>query len=102
MEDSRMNEKIWFSIIICCYNSEKYLKHTLESVINQSYKFWELIIIDDGSTDKTKPIIDKYKTKNSKIKYFYQSNKGFASARNFEPLKTDIITEILGSLFIVL
>ena len=76
MENSKMNEKIWFSIIICCYNSEKYLKYTLESVINQSYKLWELIIIDDGSSDKTKSIIDKYKTKNSKIKYFYQNNKG--------------------------
>lgn len=83
MENSKMNEKIWFSIIICCYNSEKYLKYTLESVINQSYKLWELIIIDDGSSDKTKSIIDKYITKNSKIKYFYQNNSGFASARNF-------------------
>ena len=71
MENSKMNEKIWFSsIIICCYNSEKYLKHTLESVINQSYKLWELIIIDDGSSDKTKSIIDKYKTKKFKNKIF--------------------------------
>ena len=75
-------ENIFFSIIICCYNSEKYIAETLDSIINQSYKNWEIIIIDDGSKDLTKSIIYKYIKKKIPINYFYQNNKGFASARN--------------------
>ena len=51
---------IFFSIIICCYNSEKYLEDTINSVLNQNFKKWELILVDDGSTDFTKKIIKKY------------------------------------------
>ena len=47
-------EKIFFSIIICCYNSEKYIAETLDSIINQSYKNWEIIIIDDRCLQKPK------------------------------------------------
>ena len=78
---------IYFSVIICCYNSEKYIEETIDSVINQSYKNWEIIIIDDGSTDNTRAIIKKFKNKN--IFYFYQKNKGFASARNLAIKKSN-------------
>ena len=81
--DTEKNENIWFSIIICCYNSEKYLKETVNSILNQNYEFWELLIIDDGSSDNTKTIINHLKESNKKIKYYYQQNKGFASARNY-------------------
>ena len=79
-----MNSVNFFSIIICCYNSEKYLKKTITSVINQTYKSWELIFINDGSTDKTENIILDFINKNQslKIKYIKQNNQGFASARN--------------------
>tara|TARA_B100002051_G_C16701561_1_gene621285 strand:- start:247 stop:1056 length:810 start_codon:yes stop_codon:yes gene_type:complete len=73
-----------FSIILCCYNSEKYIEETLNSILSQTYKEWELIIVDDGSTDNTSIIIKNYinDNNNNNIKYFYQENKGFASARN--------------------
>ena len=83
MIETKKIEQIWFSIIICCYNSEKYLKETINSIIEQNYEFWELLIIDDGSFDQTKSIVDDFRKNNTKIKYFYQKNKGFASARNY-------------------
>ncbi len=57
------------SIIIPVYNSEKYLEETILSVINQSYENWELLLIDDCSTDKSYEIIQKYLEKDKRIKY---------------------------------
>jgi glycosyltransferase involved in cell wall biosynthesis len=68
--------------MICCYNSEKYICETIDSVISQTYKKWEIIIINDGSTDNTENLIISYKDKNIPITYYKQDNKGFASARN--------------------
>ena len=56
------------SIIINCYNGEKYLKNCIDSVINQTYKNWEIIFWDNLSTDNSKKIIEKYSDK--RIKYF--------------------------------
>ncbi len=68
------------SIVIPTYNSEKTIKRALNSVLNQSYKKWEVIIIDSYSTDKTIKIIKSYGSE--KIKIFYLSkNKGLANAR---------------------
>lgn len=74
--------KIKVSIIIPVYNTEKYLKRCIESVIKQSLKEIEIIIINDGSPDKSQKIIDKYKAIDSRIKSFYKQNGGVASARN--------------------
>jgi len=71
-----------FSILICCYNSEKYLSETIESIVCQTYLNWEIVIIDDGSTDSTYKIVESYINKNINIKYYYQKNRGFAAARN--------------------
>ena len=65
------------SVIIPVYNGEKYLSLSIESIINQSYKNIELIIVDDGSTDNSKEIIQKFN-----CKYFFQKNKGQSSALN--------------------
>lgn len=70
-----------FSIIIPTYNSDKEIVKTINSILQQNYDNYEVIIIDDGSKDKTKSCIDKY-CKNDKIKYFYQENSGVSSARN--------------------
>tara|TARA_B100000686_G_C16725211_1_gene937373 strand:- start:707 stop:1513 length:807 start_codon:yes stop_codon:yes gene_type:complete len=77
-----MYNNIFFSIIICCYNSENYLSETLDSIINQKYPNWELILINDGSIDKTEEIIYHYINQCNKIKYYKQENKGFAHSRN--------------------
>ncbi len=69
------------SIIMPNFNSEKYLKSTIRSVINQSFKQWELIIIDDNSNNRTKKILKSLKNKKIKIK-FLKNNKGAAYCRN--------------------
>ena len=67
------------SIIIPVYNGEKYLSEAIESILIQSYKPFEIIIIDDGSNDATAQVVKKY---NSLLRYLYQENKGIAAARN--------------------
>lgn len=75
-----MNNKI--SIIIPVYNCEKYLNKCLSSVKNQTYKNYEIIIINDGSTDNSLNIIKNFVKENSKCKYINQKNKGLSDARN--------------------
>ena len=75
--------KIYFSIIVCCYNSSKYLSETIDSIINQNYKNFEIIFVNDGSTDNTLDIIKHYKNKYNNIKFYSNSNKGLAYSRNF-------------------
>lgn len=70
------------SIIMPVYNVEKYLKESIESVINQTYKNLEIIIIDDGSTDKSGEICDEYIKIDNRIKVIHQQNKGLSGARN--------------------
>tara|TARA_B100000315_G_scaffold232465_1_gene244720 strand:- start:3568 stop:4362 length:795 start_codon:yes stop_codon:yes gene_type:complete len=62
------------------YNSSKYVKYAIESVLNQSYHNWELIIINDGSTDQSENIILSYD--DLRIKYYVQNNLGVSAARN--------------------
>ena len=75
-----MSQKV--SINLCCYNSEKYLKETLDSIVKQTYKDWELVIINDGSCDSTESIIDHYIEQGHPIVYKYQKNQGLSSSRN--------------------
>lgn len=74
------NNKV--SIIIPAYNCGKYLAETLDSVLAQTYENWECIIIDDGSTDDTAIIAQKYCNRSPQLKYYYQDNQGPATARN--------------------
>ena len=68
-----MNNKIFFSINICCFNSGKLLRETINSVIEQSYKNWELILIDNGSDDNTIDILRNFSDKFNNIKYFKEN-----------------------------
>lgn len=71
------------SIIMPVYNSEKYIAEAIESVCNQSYSNWELLIVNDGSTDHTPKIIDDYSKKDFRIRVFHRKNEGVSMARNF-------------------
>lgn len=67
------------SVVMPVYNSEKYLNESIDSVLNQTYKNIELIVIDDGSTDNSSTIVNQYA---NRLVYIKQDNKGVAAARN--------------------
>lgn len=75
-----MGKKV--SIIIPVYNGQKYLAQTIDSALRQTYDNFEIIVVDDGSTDQGKKIVDKFKKNHQNIKYIYQQNKGLGGARN--------------------
>lgn len=77
-----MEEKPQISIIVPAYNVEKYIEQCLTSVINQTYKNLEIIVVNDGSKDKTGEIIEKLARRDKRIVYINQENKGVAEARN--------------------
>ncbi|MFA5181682.1 MAG: glycosyltransferase [Syntrophales bacterium] len=70
------------SVNLCCYNSEIFLEETLQSIFSQTYKDWELVIINDGSTDSTERIIQKHINDGWPIVYHYQVNAGLGHSRN--------------------
>lgn len=71
------------SVIMPAYNAEKYIKQSIASVISQSYSNWELLITDDRSTDETQRIVEKYGSKDPRIKLFISAKNGGAGvARN--------------------
>jgi len=69
------------SIIVTAYNAADYISRAIESILIQSYRNFEIIVVDDGSTDNTADIVREFK--NEPIKYFFKENGGVASARNF-------------------
>lgn len=71
-----------FSIIVPVYNVEKYLDQCLESILRQTFKDFECIIIDDGSPDNSNIIIDKYVKLDQRFKVIHQKNMGISAARN--------------------
>lgn len=71
-----------FSIIVPIYNTEKYLPKCLDSLVNQTYKNIEIICINDGSTDNSLKILEKYAQKDEHIKIINQENQGVSIARN--------------------
>lgn len=76
-----MNELI--SVIIPVYNVKAYLENCINSVINQTYKKIEIIIVDDGSTDGSSQLCDQLAKKDSRIKVFHKKNGGLSDARNY-------------------
>ncbi len=77
-----MNKIPTVSVIITTYNRADLLPRAINSVLNQTYKDFELIIVDDGSTDNTKEIVEDFQQKDSRIVYVYQENQGWPSALN--------------------
>ena len=85
-----MNIQHKISIITPVYNCERYISKTIQSVINQTYSNWELLLVDDCSTDDSATIIKEYVEKDSRIKYYkLDKNSGAAVTRNFALQKSD-------------
>lgn len=76
-------EKPFFSVIIPTYNQANLLNEALDSLINQTFKNWEAIVVNDGSTDYTALVMEDYTRKDSRIKCFHKDNGGTASALNY-------------------
>lgn len=72
---------LMFSVIVPIYNVDKYLNKCVDSVLNQTYKSFELILVDDGSPDNCPAICDEYAQKDSRIKVIHKENGGLVSAR---------------------
>ena len=70
------------SIIVPVYNAEKYIQRCIDSILAQTYHNFELLLIDDGATDRSGAICDDYASKESRIKVFHKENGGVSSARN--------------------
>ncbi len=75
-------DKPLVSVVVPAYNAEKYLDETIKSVVAQAYSNWELIIVDDGSTDGSAAIAKAWAEKDKRIIYVYQTNQKMATARN--------------------
>ena len=70
------------SIIVPIYNKEKYLEKCLDSILGQTYRDLEIILVDDGSTDNSLAICQRYAEKDPRIKIYHKPNGGVSSARN--------------------
>ena len=90
------------SVIIPCFNIEQHLSKCIDSVLNQTYRDFELLLIDDGSTDTTLQICKLFQSKDDRIKVFTQPNKGVSCARNrgIAESQADFIMFIDGDDFI--
>lgn len=71
------------SIIVPIYKAESYLHRCIDSILSQTFTDWELLLVDDGSPDKSGEICDEYANKDVRIKVFHKENGGVSSARNF-------------------
>ena len=70
------------SVVIPVYNSAKYLRECLDSIVAQTFSDWEVIAVDDGSSDESPAILDEYAAKDSRIKAIHKANGGVSAARN--------------------
>lgn len=91
-----------YSIIVPAYNVERYIDMCLKSILNQTYDNFEVIVVNDGSTDSTEEIINKFVKKDLRFKLFTKQNGGLSDARNYgvEQSKGDIIVFVDGDDYI--
>ena len=71
------------SVIVPVYNVQLYLEKCLQSVVDQTYKQLEIIVVDDGSTDNSGKVADDFAKKNANIRVYHKINGGLSSARNY-------------------
>ena len=77
------------SVIIPVYNVEKWLNKCVDSILSQSYENFEVILVNDGSTHKSKDICDQYSKEDKRVKVFHNKNKGLSYSRNFGVKKSN-------------
>ena len=80
MEENNTKPKI--SVIVPVYNVEKYLRRCVDSILTQTFTDFEVLLIDDGSTDGSGKICDEYAKKDKRVRVFHKENGGVSSARN--------------------
>lgn len=76
------NDSQKVSIVVPVYNAEKYIDSCIQSIVDQSYQNWELLLIDDGSSDNSGLICDRWKALDARIRVFHGANHGVSAARN--------------------
>ena len=76
------NKKIKVSVVIPVYNTEKYVREAVESIMNQTLRELEIIIINDGSTDNSLQVVEELAAADSRIQVYSQTNQGLSMARN--------------------
>lgn len=83
LQEILMSEQLpTFSVVMPVYNQARYLEEAIASVLSQSFQDWELIIVNDGSSDASAQIIHRFSREDDRIRAFYQDNRGAAAARN--------------------
>lgn len=82
MTESSLNECPEISVLMSCYNAERWLHEAIDSVLNQTFKNFELILVDDGSTDETWNIIKSYRVRDARIVTISKNNTGLADSLN--------------------
>ena len=103
MNDSKINNNPLISIIVTVYNTEEYLNHCIESIVAQTYKNIEILIIDDGSKDVCRAMCDEWGKKDERIRVFHKENGGISSAKNMglREAKGDLIAFVDSDDYIV-
>ena len=76
-----MNDQV--TLVIPTYNRAVMLKDAIESTLRQTHPYWEMIIVDDGSSDETEATATKYQKMDARVKYYKNPRKGVSSARNY-------------------
>ncbi len=103
MNDSKTNNNPLISIIVSVYNTDKYLNHCIGSIVAQTYKNIEILIVDDGSKDVCRAMCDEWGKKDERIRVFHKENGGVSSAKNLglKEAKGDLIAFVDGDDYIV-
>ena len=86
------------SVVVPVYNSEKYLQKCIDSILNQSFTNIEVLLVDDGSSDKSMQICRQYSEQDNRVKVFYKENSGVSDTRNFGLDKSPYIS-LIASIF---
>lgn len=86
----KMNKEPKVSVIVPVYKAEAYLHRCVDSIIAQTFTDWELLLVDDGSPDRSGEICDEYASKDKRIRVFHKENGGVSSARQRAWMKHEV------------